>query len=340
MENPPVTFIWPVLLWLLLFNPIAIVLYVRFLAHRRQLANKSGNLAFFRQASERRFGLRQRLPVLFFLAGLTILIIALARPQMVISLPEMKETVILAFDVSGSMAADDIKPTRLEAAKAVAKDFVQRQPAAVQIGIVAFSDSGFSVQAPTNDQQAILASLGRIQPERGTSLATGINISLDTIAKEAGQIPQQSSDFSPDLLPTPIPIPAGSNSSALIVLITDGENNMQPDPLKAAQSAADRGVKIHTIGIGSPTGANLEVNGFTIHTQLDEGLLKQISQITDGVYYNAQNEDDLRAIYANIKPLMVITSEKTEVTSMLAGLGLLFLLTGGFLTLIWFNRIP
>jgi Ca-activated chloride channel family protein len=259
---------------------------------------------------------------------------------MVVSLPRVQETVILAFDVSGSMAATDIKPTRMEAAKTVARDFVKRQPVTVQIGIVAFSDSGFSVQLPSNDQQAILASIDRIEPQRGTSLASGITVSLDTIAKATGQTPLESSDFAPQLLPTPAPLPKGTYSSAVIVLLTDGENNMNPDPLAAAQNAADRGVRIHTVGLGSPGGAILDVNGFKIRTQLDEGLLRQISQMTDGVYYNAQNEDDLRAIYADINPQVVIKPEKMEVTSIFAGTGLLLLMTGAIFSLLWFSRVP
>ena len=340
MANLPVTLIWPISLWLLILVPIVIVFYFRMQSRRRRLANRSGNFGLAQQAAGGGLAFRRHIPAVLFLFGLIILLAALSRPQTVISLPEVKETVILAFDVSGSMAADDIKPTRLEAAKALAKDFVKRQPTTVQIGIVAFSDSGFSVQLPTNDQQAILESLDRIKSQRGTSLANGILVSLETIAKETGQTLLLSSDFAPDLLATPTPVPAGTFTSAVIVLITDGENNMQPDPFKAAQAAADRGVRIHTIGIGSPTGADLEVNGFMVHTQLDEDVLKQISQMTSGVYYNAQNEDELRAIYENIKPQLVIAPEKTEVTSILAGLGFLFLLVGGFLSLLWFNRVP
>jgi Ca-activated chloride channel family protein len=318
-----------------------LVVYYRSLQSRRKrLAENSGNFGVVKQAGGAGLGIRRHVPAILFLTGLTFLIVAMARPQMVISLPRVKETVILAFDVSGSMAATDIQPTRMEAAKTVAKDFVKRQPSTVQIGVVAFSDSGLSVQVPTNDQQAILASIDRIQPQRGTSLANGILVSLDTIAKESGQTPLLSSDFAPELLPTPTPVPPGTFSSAVIVLITDGENNMNPDPLAAAQAAADRGIRIQTIGIGSPAGSDIQVNGFTIHTQLNEDMLKQISQLTSGVYYNAQNEDDLRSIYSNIKPQVVISAEKTEVTAILAGFGFLLLLIGGTLSLIWFNRVP
>src|SRR3990172_7727655 len=161
--------------------------------------------------------------------------LAPARPQTVVSLPRIEGTVILAFDVSGSMAADDMKPTRMEAAKAAARGFVQRQPASVQIGVVAFSDNGFAVQAPTNDQEAILASINRLTPQRGTSLANGILASLNTIAAGAGAPLQLSSNRSPT--PTPTPVPKGAYTSAVIVLLTDGENTVSPDPLAAAPAA-------------------------------------------------------------------------------------------------------
>ena len=335
-----VTFIWPAMLWLLLIIPLLIGLYIRLQRQRKRLAESYSNFGLIQKAGGKALGARRHIPALFFLIGVIILIAVLARPQMTISLPRIEETVILAFDVSGSMAAEDVKPTRMEAAKTVAKDFVARQPIMVQVGVVAFSDSGISVQPPTNDQQAIIASINRIEPQRGTSLASGILVSLDTILKQTGQIPLESSDFAPELLPTPTPLPKGTYSSAVIVLLTDGENNMNPDPLAAAQKAADRGVRIHTIGLGSLGGTVLKVNGFSVHTQLDEALLKQISQITDGVYYFAQNEEDLRTIYANINPQLVVKSEKMEVTSIFAGVSLLFLLVGGALSLLWFNRVP
>jgi len=339
-SEPLVAFIWPGMLWLLLLILPLIGLYVRMQLRRRRMMQNYGTFGLLQQASGKSPGLRRHIPALFFLIGLTILIVALARPQMLVTLPRVEETVILTFDVSGSMAANDMQPTRMEAAKTIAKDFVQHQPITVQIGVVAFSDGGISVQPPTNDQQAILASINRISPQRGTSIASGILAALDTIGKQLGQIPLDSGDFAPNLLPTPTPVPAGTYSSAVIVLFSDGENNVNPDPLSAAQTAADRGIRIHTVGLGSLAGTTLKVNGFTVHTQLDEAMLQQISQMTGGVYHNALNEDDVRKIYANINPQLVLKPEKTEVTAIYAGVSLLFLMVGGALSLLWFSRVP
>lgn len=336
------TFLWPEMLWLLLTIPLLVMLYLRIQRRRKQALLRFGSfgLAQSGAAQEKGPGFRRHIPASFFLLGIIILIGAMARPRMSLSLPKVEGTVILAFDASGSMAATDMTPTRMEAAKKVARDFVARQPSTVQIGVVAFSDSGFSVQPPTNDAKAIQAALERLAPQRSTSLDTGINAALDTIARQNGQVPEDSEDFPPELLPTPTPAPPGTYSSAVIVLITDGENTTNSDPLTAAQEATRRGVRIHTIGIGSPEGANLVIDGFNIHTQLDEDMLKQISSLTDGVYYNAATEEDLRAIYQKIDPQLVIKKEVTEITSLLAGASLLVLVAGGMLSLFWFGRVP
>jgi Ca-activated chloride channel family protein len=335
------SFIWPVLLWSLLTIPLLVLLYLRMQQRRKQYALRYGSLGLVQQAAGRGAGSRRHIPAILFLGGLCILLLAMARPQMAVSLPKVEGIVILAFDVSGSMSADDFQPTRMEAAKIVAKEFVERQPTSVQIGIVAFSDSAFSVQLPTNDQASIIASIDRLQPQRGTSLANGIMVSLNTIANASGQpTTAEGEDLASSPVATPTPVPAGTDQSAVIVLLTDGENNMEPDPLAAAQLAADRGVRIHTIGIGSAAGTVLDVNGFTVFTQLDEATLQQVSEITEGLYYNAETEEDLQTIYDNIEPRLKIKQEQTEVTAIFAGLSILILLGGGMLSLFWFSHVP
>jgi Ca-activated chloride channel family protein len=286
--------------------------------------------------------LRRTLPPVLFLVSLAILLVALARPQAVVALPKVEGTVILAFDVSGSMAADDIQPTRMDAAKAAVDDFVKHQPLYVQIGVVAFSDNGLSVQVPTSDQGAVLAAIQRLTPQRGTSLAQGILASLKAIAVgSSGGLPSEI--YSNLLLtptPTPTPVPQGTYTNAAIILLSDGENNEAPDPLAAAQMAAQRGVRIYTVGLGSPTGTTVHINGFSIHTQLDEATLQQIAQLTNGVYYNAQNEEDLHKVYDDLSTQLVIKPEKTELTSLFAGAGLVILLIGGLFSLLWFSRLP
>jgi Ca-activated chloride channel family protein len=333
-------FIWPVMLWLLLAVPILAVGYILFQRRRRRAG--ASLLGFNPGGPAHSPGARRHVPPAIFLAGFAILTVALARPQTVVSLPRVEGTVILAFDVSGSMAATDLTPTRMDAAKAAARAFVQRQPPTVQIGVVAFSDTGFSLQKPTTDQDLILAAINRLSPQRGTSLGRGIQSSLSAIASmnDQSQLPEQYSLRTPSPTPSPTPMPKGTYTSAVIVLLTDGENNESPDPLAAAQAAADRGVRIYTVGIGSAAGVSLHVNGFTVFTQLDEPTLKQIAQTTGGTYYNAQSTDQLRSIYDNLNPQLVIKPEKLEVTSIFAGASILVLLIGGVFSMVWFSRLP
>ena len=335
------TFIWPTMLWFFLALPLFILLYLRLQLRRRRLATRFGSLGMVQTANGRAIGLRRHVSPALFMAGLVILILALARPQAVVSLPRIQGTVMLVFDVSGSMAADDIQPTRMEAAKVTAQGFVDSQPTGILVGVVAFSDSGLSVQVPTNDKQAIFAAIARLVPSRGTSLANSILAALNTIAT-AGKAPGTHfySSVTPEPTPTPTPVPEGVYTPAVIVLITDGENNQSPDPLLAAQAAAERGVRIYTVGIGSAAGADLTIDGFIVHTQLDEAMLQQISLISGGAYHNAASEQDLRKIYDNIHPQLVIKPEKMEITSLLAGISILVLLIGGMFSLLWFSRLP
>jgi Ca-activated chloride channel family protein len=265
-------------------------------------------------------------------------VISLARPQATLNLPRVEGTVILTFDVSGSMAADDLKPTRMEAAKTAAREFVGNQPASVLIGVVAFSDGGISVQAPTADREETLATIERLVPRRGTSVGNGILVSLNTIAVDAGDAPILSANnlTAPQAPAAP---PQGWYTSAVIVLLSDGENNEDPDPMLAADLAADLGVRIYTVGIGSAAGALLDIEGFTVHSQLNEPMLQEISNITGGEYYNAGNEEELRRIYNDLEPKLSIKPEEMEVTSIFAGFAILVFLVGGALSLLWFGRV-
>jgi len=338
-----VSFIWPAMLVLLLLIPAGAWLYLFLDRRRRRRVAAYGSFALppaGRGSGGRGSGgLGRHVSPVFLVLGMTVMVVALARPQAVVSLPRVEGTVILAFDVSGSMAADDVKPTRMEAAKAAAREFVARQPPSVVIGVVAFSESGFSVQVPTNDQATVLAAINRLAPTRGTSLARGILTSLDTISAAEAD-PAQGYYTERTSGPPPTPVPAGTHSSALIVLLTDGENTSSPDPMAAATAAAERGVRIDTVGLGTQAGAVLQIEGFRVHTQLDESMLRQISQTSDGAYYAAADQKDLQAIYDNVEAGLVIRPEMLEITSIFAAAALVALLIGGLSSLLWLGRIP
>jgi Ca-activated chloride channel family protein len=337
------SFIWPPLLLSLALIPVGVLIY-RFLdrRRRRRLSTYGGPAVAQGAAGRRR--VHDRVPALLLLCGLVVLSVALARPQAVVSLPQLQGTVILAFDVSASMAATDLQPTRMDAAKAAAKSFVAREPSGVSIGVVAFSDSGVSVQTPTADQATVVSAIDRLTPQKGTSLAQGILDSLKVIAAaEAGPYANDyytnpSAGASPT--PSPTPVPSGTHAPASIVLLSDGENNESPDPAAATQAAADRGVRIYTVGIGSAAGTTVSVSGFQLHTQLDQATLEQISQTTGGTYFAATDAAQLQAVYDNIDTAVLIQPQLTEITSIFAGVSLVLLIAGALTSLLWLGRLP
>ena len=336
------SFIWPPMLLTLLLVPVGLAAYAWLdRRRRRRLALYGGATSTAGRSGGRRVG--DRVAPVLMLLGLIVLPVAMARPQAVISLPQQEGTVILAFDVSASMAATDLAPTRIAAAKVAAKDFVARQPSGITIGVVAFSDSGISVQTPSNDQATVTAAIDRLTPEKGTSLAGGILASLKAIAvAEAGPYANNYYSNATPAAPTdaPTPVPAGTHAPAVIVLLSDGENNENPDPAVATQAAADKGVRIYTVGIGSAAGADVTVGGFQLHTQLDEAALQGIAQTTGGTYYNATDAAQLRSIYDNLDTQLVIQPQMVEMTGLLAGLSLLLMLAGAAASMFWLGRLP
>ena len=338
------SFIWPPMLISLALVPLGLLLYGYLDIRRHRRLATYGGSGLANGIMRRPGALRGRIPAVLAILGLAVMSLAMARPQAVVSLPRQEGTVVLAFDVSASMGATDLAPTRMDAAKAAAKDFVARQPNSITIGVVAFSDSGVSVQQPTNDQATVVAAIDRLTPERGTSVASGIAASLKVIAiAEAGAYSNDyytNASAAPTATPTPTPVPAGTHAPAAIVLLSDGENNESPDPMAAAQAAADQGVRIYTVGLGSAAGTTVNLNGFQVHTQLDEATLQQISQVTGGTYYGATDTQQLRSIYDNLDTGLVIQPQLTELTALFAGASLVLLIAGALTSLYWLGRLP
>ncbi|HXQ96136.1 MAG TPA: VWA domain-containing protein [Candidatus Acidoferrales bacterium] len=334
------SFLWPQALALLVLLPVGILAYQ--LVGRRQrrkvvaLAGRIGS-----PTGATTGAIRSRVPAVLILAGMSVMVIALARPQGAIDVPRQEGTVILAFDVSGSMAATDLAPSRIAAARTAAANFVKRQPSSVVIGVVAFSDAGLLVQQPTDESANVIAALDRLRPQGGTSVGQGILVSLDAIAAQtAGPTANYYSNASPAPTPSPTPVPAGTHAPAVIILLTDGENNETPDQLAAAQTAADRGVRIFTVGVGTAAGTTLDLDGFRVHTQLDAATLQQIAQVTGGAYYSAASAQDLRTIYDHLDTQLVIRPQQIELTAVLAGLSVLLLVAGALSSLVWLGRAP
>jgi Ca-activated chloride channel family protein len=282
------------------------------------------------------------------------MIVALARPSAAMMLPTQQGTVILTFDVSGSMRADDMKPSRLDVAKVAARAFIEKQPANVRIGVVAFSDNSSVVQAPTTDREALFGAVNRLQPQRGTAIGRGILTSLDAIFETPQQPSQQPPPSSYDqygargggrfIPPTPTPaytpVPRGEYSPAVVILLSDGESNVGPPPLEVVNQAEDRGVRVFTVGVGSPEGIVINAGGRNVRVRLDEAVLKKIAERTDGRYFKADTEEALKNVYENLSTRLVFKMERTELTAGFTGAAIVLLLIAGTLSLLWFNRLP
>ena len=327
------SFIWPPLLLALLLVPLLALGYVQLMRGRDAAGAQLGTMRLTEGTSGKRLGRRRHVPPALFLAAIALLLAALARPTVMVALPHLEGTVILAFDVSTSMLADDLAPTRMDAARQAASDFVRRQPSTIEVGVVAFSDSAFIVQRPTDVQADVLAAIDRLAPQGGTSLSDGMFSSLSAIAGEPIVIPA-------NVPPEDVPLQdIGYFGSAVIVLLSDGEDTSSTDPLNVAELAAGAGVRVFPIGIGSPDGTTLEIEGFTVATALNEELLTEIATATDGTYFRAEDERRLAEVYDSIDLKLAIRGEQTEITGLAAGAALLLLLIGAGLTMRWFGRV-
>jgi Ca-activated chloride channel family protein len=343
------SFQWSSMLWLLLLVPALVLLYLWAQRRRQKYAVRYASLMLVKDALGRGPGFRRHIPALLFLIAVAVMILALARPFATISLPSNRGTVILAMDISGSMRAQDIKPSRFEAEKEAARAFVDKQPSRVRIGIAAFSATATLVQPPTTVRDDIRAALERLRPQRGTAIGSGILVALDAISEDEQQRqpPEPAAAPAPnDLLqpaapaPEPDPVPPGSNSSAVIVLLTDGQNNQGPDPLDAADKAANRGIRIFTVGLGTAQGDVIGFEGRSFRVSLDEASLKKIAQNTGGQYFKARDAGDLLNIYKTLSTRLIVGKDQTEVTALFTAIAMALLLVAGILSLLWFNRLP
>lgn len=345
MESTALTFLWPRLLWLLLALPLATLFYWALVRRRRQVAQQLASLETVGAEGAVRW---RSLPPLLWLLALAALLLAVARPQATITLPSRVETIILALDMSGSMKATDIAPTRMVAAREAAAAFVGEQPDNVRIGVVGIAAAAAVVQSPTTKREDILAALERLEPQRGTALGSGLVISLDT-AMPAARIDVDGFINPSKDRPRSIDVPKGDeeksiapgeNTSVAIVLLSDGQSNVGPEPQKAAELAAKHGVRIYTVGMGTSEGVIVKVDGWSMRTRLDEESLQKIASTTHGEYFRAADAKDLKKIYRTLGAKLAFEKQRpTEVTAVFAGLGAVLATLAALLSMVWFNRI-
>ena len=344
------TFLWPELLWLLVAVPALIGLYVLLLRRKKKQVLRYASLGMVRDAMGAGQRFRRHVPPLLFLLALIVLIVAIARPTATITLPSQHETIILAMDVSGSMRAADVEPNRIGAAQAAARAFVADQPASARIGVVSFAATASVVQPPTRNREDILAAIDRFQLQRGTAVGSGILVSLKMIFPDVefdlrGSNPRDDPRGVPldkagaSGKAAPKTVPPGSYTSAAIILLSDGQTTTGPNPIEAARMAADRGVRVFTVGVGTPNGEILGSEGWSMRVRLDEESLKTIANVTHGEYFYASNAMDLKKVYESLNTRLALETRQTEVTALLAAAAAVITLLAAFLSMLWFNRI-
>jgi Ca-activated chloride channel homolog len=344
------TFLWPELLWLLLAVPVLIGGYVLLLRRKKKQALRYASLGMVRDALGARQRFRRHVPPLLFLLALIILLVATARPTATLTLPSQHETIILAMDVSGSMRAADVEPNRIGAAQTAAKAFVAEQPSSARIGVVSFAATASVVQPPTRNREDILAAIDRFQLQRGTAVGSGILVSLKLIFPDV-EFDLRASNPRDDARGVPLDkaggasksaaksVPPGSFSSAAIILLSDGQTTTGPNPIEAARMAADRGVRVFTVGIGTTNGEILGAEGWSMRVRLDEEALKTIAEITHAEYFYAGSAMDLKKVYQSLNTRLALETKQTEITALVAAAAAVLSLVSALLSLLWFNRI-
>ena len=343
------TLLWPDWLWSLLLLPLLVLLYLRLLARRKKHSVRLASVAIVRQALGPGPGWRRHVPPLLLLAALALLLFATARPVVKLKLPARDQTIILAMDVSGSMRATDVKPNRMVAAQEAAKSFIADLPRHVRVGIVAFAGSAQVTQLPTVNRDDLTAAIDSFQLQRGTATGNGIMMSLATLFPDAGidiaalgprdgARPLRADPAKPP--PKEFtPVEPGSYNSAAIIMLTDGQRTTGVDPLEAAKMAAERGVRVYTVGIGTVDGETIGFEGWSMRVRLDEETLKSVAQRTQAEYFYAGTAADLKKVYETLSTRLTVEKKETEVSGLFALVGAVLALLSATLSLWWLGRI-
>lgn len=350
-------FLWSPVLWSVAIVPLLVVLYVWLQTRRRKYALRYASLALIRPAVDSTARLRRYIPPTLFFIALTVMFVALARPLALVRTPQQEGVVILALDSSLSMRAEDMKPNRFEAARTAARSFVEKRSSGAEIGIVAFAGNAAIIQMPTSDLRELNGAINTMFMQRGTAIGSGILASMEAIAmSDSDALPTPPPfQFDPngdlmensDIVPALPVVPPGSYIPAIVVLMTDGQNRNGPDPIEIAAVAAERGVRVYTVGIGTDEGGTIPggfgrgggfgggFGGGGNHQELDEETLRGIADATGGEYFYAANETELEKIYTNLGLNLVLKLEKIELTAWFTAAAALFLFGALMLSMVW-----
>jgi Ca-activated chloride channel homolog len=348
------SFLWPEFLWLLLLLPLLVLLYIWLLRRKKKIALRYASLSIVREAMGKGQSFRRHIPPLLFLMSLAAMLVASSRPSAVVSLPSQRETIMLAMDVSGSMRATDVLPNRLVASQNAAKAFLAELPRNVRVGIVAFAGTAAVVQPPTLSREDLVTAIDKFQLQRGTAIGNGIVVSLSELFPDAGidlasmqygrertkgtSIDQANKDDKAGKKEF-VPVAPGSYTSAAIILLTDGQRTTGVDSLDAAKAAADRGVRVYTVGVGTVDGETIGFEGWSMRVKLDEETLKGIARATQAEYFYAGTAADLKKVYETLSSRLAVEKKETEISGLVALLAAALAVLSAGLSLAWFNRI-
>ena len=342
-------FLWPEALWLMPALLLLPALYVWLLRRRGKPALRYSDLQLVREASGRHW--RRHVPPALLFVACAVLLFAAARPQAALTLPWARTTVMLAMDVSLSMRVSDVKPTRLAAAQEAAKLFLRDLPKGIDVGLVTFAGSAQVAQAATLDRGSLVSAIDAFQMQYGTAIGNAIvvclaelfpdhGISLGDMTFGARQKARTGRDENTTAQPKTIaPVAPGSYQSAAILLLSDGRRTTGVDTLEAAKMAADRGVKVFTVGIGTKEGETIGFEGWSMRVRLDEETLKSIANITRADYFYAGTAADLKTVYQGLSSRLVVEKKETEISALFALAGALLTMLAAALSVWWFGRV-
>ncbi len=356
--------LWPWFLWLLLLIPLAIIIYIWILRRRRRFAVRYSSLSLIRQALPKRAGWRRHIPFALFLIGLAGLIIALARPMAQVEVPLSQTTIILALDVSRSMCSTDVAPNRLAIAQDAALAFIDEQAEDTQIGVVAFAGFAEIVVPPTNDKEVLQDTIRNLTTSIGTAIGNATLKSIDAIAEINPEVDPSGLNLgTEDEVATTNEADESKETYQpdIIVLLTDGANTQGFRPMDAAQQAADRGVRVYTIGFGTTDPGQMVCSqqqlggdsfgggfrgsnfgggsgGFRRFLLLDETTLQSVADTTGGSYFRAESADQLLEIFLNLPSRISLQKETMEIAVIFSALGAIFMITAVVLSMRWLGR--
>jgi Ca-activated chloride channel homolog len=331
--------------------PLLVAIDVWLLHRKKKVMLRYASLSIVKEAMGTGQSIRRHIPPILFLLAIAAMLLAASRPFAVITLPSQQETIILAMDVSGSMRATDVKPNRLVASQNAAKAFLAQLPRNVRVGIVAFAGTAQVVQPPTLSREDLVVAIDKFQMQRATAIGSAIVVSLSELFPDAGidlsamtygngrprgipidQAPkQEKKDF--------VPVAPGSYGSAAIILLTDGQRTTGVDTMEAAKMAADRGVRVYTVGVGTVDGETIGFEGWSMRVRLDEVTLKAVATNTQAEYFYAGTAENLQKVYEKLSSRLTVEKKETEISGLLALVAAILAIMSASLSLLWFNRI-